>query len=225
MDNMEASCVFYVNVGTFTHLEQSKISLLTINKPGIVTLTLQHDMIVSVIVMQYPGDYLRQTSADVGSLEQHPIDMWWSVDAGGCTPQLISVTKQTASDRLFANCGAVGNPCNLQPYSAWFILSITIMLAATYSIPTRSQLYSPQGFPLPLVIIFLSYSSPAHLGYSTTSAQWERIEYRPIGRHYTKYGYSRQTTRARTQVSSLRPCQCSHQTYDPGCKFHNPPQD
>jgi len=24
MDNMEASCVFYVKVGTFTHLEQSK---------------------------------------------------------------------------------------------------------------------------------------------------------------------------------------------------------
>jgi len=76
MDNMEASCVFYVKVGTFTHLEQIKISLLTINKSGIVTLTLQHDMIVCVIDMQYPGDYLRQTSADVGSLEQHPIDMW-----------------------------------------------------------------------------------------------------------------------------------------------------
>jgi len=29
MDNMEASCVFYVKVGTFTNLEQSKISLLT----------------------------------------------------------------------------------------------------------------------------------------------------------------------------------------------------
>jgi len=51
MDNMEASCVFYVKVGTFTHLEQSKISLLTVNKSGIVTLTVQHDMIVSVIFM------------------------------------------------------------------------------------------------------------------------------------------------------------------------------
>jgi len=75
MDNMEASCVFYVKVGTFTHLEQSKISLLTVNKSGIVTLTVQHDMIVSVIFMQYPGDYLRQTSADVLPLEQHPINI------------------------------------------------------------------------------------------------------------------------------------------------------
>jgi len=75
MDNMEASCVFYVKVSTFTNLEQSKISLWTVNKPGIVMLTVHHDMIVSVIFMQYPGDYLRQTSADVLSLEQHPINI------------------------------------------------------------------------------------------------------------------------------------------------------
>jgi len=51
MDNMEASCTSYVKVGKFTHLEQSKISLLTVNKSGLVTLTAQHDMIVSVIFM------------------------------------------------------------------------------------------------------------------------------------------------------------------------------
>jgi hypothetical protein len=48
MDNMEASCVFYVKVGTFTHPEQSKISHLTVNKSGIVKLTVQHDLIVRV---------------------------------------------------------------------------------------------------------------------------------------------------------------------------------
>jgi len=51
MDNMEASCVFYVKVGTFTQLEQSKIFLLTVKKSGIVTLTIQYDLIVSVILM------------------------------------------------------------------------------------------------------------------------------------------------------------------------------
>jgi len=51
MDNMEASCVFYAKVGTFTHLEQSRICLLTVNKSGIVTLSVQHDMTVSVIFM------------------------------------------------------------------------------------------------------------------------------------------------------------------------------
>jgi hypothetical protein len=51
IDNMEASCVFYVKVGTFTHLEQNKISLLTVNKSGIVTLTVRNEIIVSVIFM------------------------------------------------------------------------------------------------------------------------------------------------------------------------------
>jgi len=49
MDSMEASCVFYVKVGMFTHLEQSKIFLLIVKKSGTVTLTVQHDLIVSVI--------------------------------------------------------------------------------------------------------------------------------------------------------------------------------
>jgi len=136
MDNMGASCVFYVKVSTFTHLEQSKISLLTLNRSEIVTLTVQHDMIVSVIFMQYPRDYLRQTSADVLSLKIHPINIKQLDDSGGHTPQLIPVIKQTTSDQLIANWWVVGNPCNWQQYSVGFILSITIMLAATYSILT-----------------------------------------------------------------------------------------
>ena len=51
LDNMEASCIFYVKVGTFTHLEQSKIFLLTVNESAIVTLTIQHDLVVMVIFM------------------------------------------------------------------------------------------------------------------------------------------------------------------------------
>jgi hypothetical protein len=50
MDNMEASCIIYVKVGMFTHLKDSIISLLTVNESGIVTQTLQHDMIVSDIM-------------------------------------------------------------------------------------------------------------------------------------------------------------------------------
>jgi len=48
MDNIEVSCVFYVKVSTFTHLDQSKTALLTVNKSCIMTLTVQHDMIVSI---------------------------------------------------------------------------------------------------------------------------------------------------------------------------------
>jgi hypothetical protein len=43
MDDMEASCVLYVKVGMFSHLEQSKISLLTVNKSVIVKLTVQYE--------------------------------------------------------------------------------------------------------------------------------------------------------------------------------------
>jgi len=136
MDNMEVSCVIYVKVSMFTHLEQSKTALLTVNKSGIMTLTIQHDMIVSVSFIYYPGDYLRQTSADVLSLELHPLNIQQLGDFGGRTPQLIRVIKQATSDRPIANCGAVGNPCNLHPYSEGFILIIRIMLAAIYSILT-----------------------------------------------------------------------------------------
>jgi len=73
MDNMEASCIFYVKVSTFTHLEQSTTSLLTVNKSGIVRLTVQHYLIVSISFMYYPWDSLRETSATVFSLEQRPI--------------------------------------------------------------------------------------------------------------------------------------------------------
>jgi hypothetical protein len=75
MDNMEASFVFYVKVSMFPHLEQSTIYLLTVNKSGIVTLTVQHDMILRVIFMQYRGEYLGQTSADLISLELYRINI------------------------------------------------------------------------------------------------------------------------------------------------------
>jgi hypothetical protein len=73
MDNMEASCVLYVKVSTFTHLEQSKTTLLTVNQSGMVRVIIRHDLIVSVSFMYYPGEYLRQPSAHVLSLEQCPI--------------------------------------------------------------------------------------------------------------------------------------------------------
>jgi hypothetical protein len=65
MDSMEASWVFYIKAAKLNHLEYCQISLVTVNKAGIVRLTVQPDMIVSVSFMYYPGDLLRQTSADV----------------------------------------------------------------------------------------------------------------------------------------------------------------
>jgi hypothetical protein len=74
MDNIKASSSFYVKVCSFTPLEQHKFTLLTVNELRMVRLTVQHHLIVSVIFMYYPGDYLEQTSADVLSLEECPIN-------------------------------------------------------------------------------------------------------------------------------------------------------
>jgi len=51
MDDMEASCVFYVKVGTFDQLAQSKICFLTVTRMGIVILTVQYDLIFHVSSM------------------------------------------------------------------------------------------------------------------------------------------------------------------------------
>jgi len=138
MDSMEASCIIYVKVGMLNHLELSQIWLVTVNKLGIVRLTVQHDMIVSVSFMYYQRDFLRQTSAGVRFLEECPIYIWQSCNFSSHTAQFIHVNKLTTSDQLILSRGMVGNPCNLQPYTAGFKLSITSNLAATYAILTWS---------------------------------------------------------------------------------------
>jgi len=42
MDPIEASCVFYVEVGMLHQLEQSKMYILTVTELGIAMLTVQH---------------------------------------------------------------------------------------------------------------------------------------------------------------------------------------
>jgi len=72
MDHMEASCVFYVKVGTLDQLEQSKFCVLTVTELGIVMLTVQDDSIITVSFMYDPGYLLRQTSPDVISVGEYP---------------------------------------------------------------------------------------------------------------------------------------------------------
>jgi len=122
MDNMEARCVFYVKVSTFTHLEQSKTSLLSINKSGIVRLTVQHDLIVSVSFMYYPRDSLRQTSANIFTLKQCPIYSWRSHDFGCGTLPFLPGNIQTIRTDIFHISGLWKTPatCSLvQQDSSW----------------------------------------------------------------------------------------------------------
>jgi len=57
MDNMEASRGLYFKVGIFNQLEQSKVSVLTGTKIGIVRLPVQHDMIFALSFIQDPWEY------------------------------------------------------------------------------------------------------------------------------------------------------------------------
>jgi len=138
MDNMEASFVFYVEVGMFTHLEHIKNALLTFNKMEIVRLTVHHDLIASFSCMQYPEDSLRQTSADIFSPIQWPLYFQQSCNFSCRAPRFIPVPNHRTSHLHIAHCGAVGNPCNLQLYAAGFVWSIWNFLAATDSIRTWS---------------------------------------------------------------------------------------
>jgi hypothetical protein len=70
MDSMDASCIIWVNVGMFTHLGQCQIWDFTFHTTRIVKLPIPYDLIVSVRFMDYSGDYLRYTSADIVSLEE-----------------------------------------------------------------------------------------------------------------------------------------------------------
>jgi len=221
MDNMETSCVFYVKVGTFSHLEQSKTPLLTVNKSGIVRLTVQHDLIVSISFMYYPRDYLRQTLAEILFLEQCSIYSWQSCDIGNCTTQLITANKQIPTDQHVAHLVAVGNTCNLQLYTAGFTLSTTSMLAANYCILTWSKLYNPLDFLLLFVIIFLSYSTLAYHGYTTTQARSKLIQIQLIGRPFIKYVTYWHTARTQTPVSPPQCSQCSHKKDDAECTLQN----
>ena len=73
MDHMEASCVFYVKVGTLDQLEQNKFCVLTVTGLGIVMLTVQIDSNFSASFMYDPGDLLRQISPGVLSVEVYPV--------------------------------------------------------------------------------------------------------------------------------------------------------
>jgi len=73
MDHMEASCFFYIKVGMFDQLEQSKICVLTVTSLRIVMLTLSHNLMVSICFMYDPGDVFRQSSPDNLSVKECPL--------------------------------------------------------------------------------------------------------------------------------------------------------
>jgi len=122
MQHMEASCLFYVEVGTHNRPEQSKISILTVSTLGVAMLTFHHYMMYSICFMSNPGDNLRQTSVDILSGGECAVYIPQTRDFGGHSPRCIPIHKHTTLDRLGAHCRMVGNLCNLQLYTAGLIL-------------------------------------------------------------------------------------------------------
>jgi len=119
MDHMEASCVFYVKVGRFHQLEQTKISVLTVTSLGIVILTVHEDLMVSVWFMKNPDDVLSQTSADILYVEGCPFYIYQKWDFSCRSSRYNSANNRRSSNRLPANRGTVGIPCSYtQPDSA-----------------------------------------------------------------------------------------------------------
>jgi hypothetical protein len=48
MGHIDESCIFYVKVGMFNQLEQSKTCILTVTALGIVKLTIPHDLMCTI---------------------------------------------------------------------------------------------------------------------------------------------------------------------------------
>jgi hypothetical protein len=71
MHNIQGICIYYVEVGWFEQYEHCKISMLTITSLGLVVIvTIHHRSVVTVWIMQDSRDALRQSLADIISVEK-----------------------------------------------------------------------------------------------------------------------------------------------------------
>ena len=127
---------------------------------------------------------MRQTSPGILSVKECPFYIYQTSDFSHCSPQYIPVNNQTTSDRLTANCGPVGIPCNLWLCAAGFSLNRMCKLAVTDFILTCRYQYIPQNFPLLFVIIFLTFSTTASHGSTSTSARCDWIRIKPNDRRF-----------------------------------------
>jgi len=127
----------------------------------------------------------------------------------------LRTNQQTTSDRLTANHGTIGITCNLQLYSAGYILSRTCKFTVIHSFVTCSLLYISQDFPL-FVIIFLTCSTTASHGSPNTSARCDWIRIEPNDRRFIECAPGWDTAAMQTPVSSPRRCNCSHWKYGSG---------
>jgi len=164
MDHMEASWVVYVRVPMFDQPEQSKICVLTVISFGIVMLTVRHDLMVRVSFIWDPGDVLRQTSPDVLSVEGFPLYIYQTWDFTCRSLQCSTANRQTTSDRLTANRGTIGIPCNLKPSAVRYILSRTWITSLVLQVYFRDHLGSFNIPHLDTRSVIMNYHSDFFIG-------------------------------------------------------------
>jgi len=161
---------------------------------------------VSICFVEDPGNDFRQSSPDFRSVEEDPFYTLWTWDISCRTPQCITVVKHRILDQLTENCRMVRNPCNMMLYAVALHLNRMCELAVTHSILTSSQLYIPQDFRLPLVIIFLKSFATVNQGSTHTSAWCEWIWIEPNDRRIIKQATCWDTLAMHIQLSLLERC-------------------
>jgi len=69
MEDMDASHIFCIKVGTFDQHKQSKVCIWMVTELEIIQLTLQDIMIICIIFIYNLCNFLKQTSPNAVSLE------------------------------------------------------------------------------------------------------------------------------------------------------------
>ena len=145
------------------------------------------------------------------------------VISAGIHHNVSVLNEQTTLDWLPANHGMGRNPCYLQLYTVVFLISRICKLAATHSILTGSKLYTPQDFPLPFIIIFLTILTTVRHDSRNTPASCERIRIELNVGCFIQCATRWDTAVTRTHFSQLQRYKCSHRNYDPQHTVNNRP--
>jgi len=232
MDHIEASCVFYVEVGRPNWLEQNKICVLTVNTLGIAMPTVHHDMIFSVCFIQDrrdSWDNQQQTSFpmknvpfltpnnDISAVIHHDlflqtitqyqtdlVQFAWSlaICATGTNAQQDSSCVERASWLL---------------HMPFWLEANDIFLRSPHFI----SLSSSSGLPTSFRYHHLFTSTGATYGSRNTSARWEWNRIKQNDGHFIQYATRCDPTTTQTPLCSPQYCKCSHQIYDPRCTVEN----
>jgi len=227
VDQLEASCVMHVEVGTLNCLELNNICVLTITTLGIEMLTVHHDIMFRICCIYDPSDSLRHTSANIVSDEEGTIFTSQRRDFSGCSPWYISVTNTQLWTDLVNIAGRLATRAKVsfaQQDSSCVervscLLYMPFWLEANYIFLRTSHFFavsSSSGLPTSFRYHHLFTSTAPNHASTNTAAGWEWNKIRQNDGRFFRYAICWDPTSMLTLHSSPRRCKCSHWKYDPG---------